>query len=90
MSRRTFRPTLIALEPRIALSSNFLSSLFGNIFGTTSSSSSKHKVTHNLAYYEKLAPTNAHAAQVVAQVEAHREHVAEIRAAHAAALQARH
>jgi hypothetical protein len=85
MKRRPFRPTLNALEPRIALSSSSSSifkSLFGSLFGTNSSSQ-HHKQQHSLAYYEKLAPTNAHAAHIVQVVMQRREHAAELRAAHA-------
>ena len=85
MKRRPFRPTLNALEPRIALSSSsssIFSSLFGNLFGS-SSRSHHHKQQHGLAYYEKLAPTDAHAAHIVQVATQRREHMAELRAAHA-------
>jgi hypothetical protein len=87
--RRRFRPTVGVLEPRIALSSStglssFFSSIFPSLFGNSSSTSSK-PTTHTLAYYEKLAPTNARAAQIVHNVEARREKAAELKAAHVAA-----
>lgn len=83
MKRRPFRPTLNALEPRIALSStssSIFSSLFGNLFG---SSSHHNKQQHGLAYYKKLAPTDAHAAHIVQVATQRREHMAELRAARA-------
>jgi hypothetical protein len=61
--------------------SSFLNSLFPGVFPTSSHTST----SHTLAYYEKLAPTNARAAQIVQQVTARREHAAELKAALAAA-----
>jgi hypothetical protein len=84
MSRRPFRPTVGVLEPRIALSSSGLSSFLNSLFPGLVSTGSHSSTPHTLAYYEKLAPTNAHAAQIVHQVEANRAKAAELRAERAA------
>jgi hypothetical protein len=72
------------LESRIALSSSGLSSFLGSLFPGLISTSTHTSTPHTLAYYEKLAPTNAHAAQIVQRVEANRAKAAELRAERAA------
>jgi hypothetical protein len=61
--------------------SSFLSSLFPGLVSTSSST----PTTHTLAYYEKLAPTNAHAAAIVQRVEATRAKEAALKAERLAA-----
>jgi hypothetical protein len=78
MRRKSFRPVLDVMEPRVALSSggnSFLTNLFDNLFGKSSNS------THNTPQYTpaQIAQIKAHN---LALREARQEKLAEFRAAH--------
>jgi hypothetical protein len=78
MKRKSFRPTLDVMEPRIALSSSgnsFFTNFFDNLFGksTNSSSSTPHYTAAQIA---KIKANN------LARREAHQEKLAEFRATH--------
>lgn len=83
MKRRRFRPTADALEARVPLSSssNPISTFLNSVFpGLVHSNSSSSTPVHNLAYYEKLAPTNAKAAHIVQVYEQKQAKIAEMKA----------
>ena len=79
MKRKSFRPVLDVMEPRVALSSSgnsFFTNFFDNLFGqsTNSHSSQPHYTAAQIAKIK---------ANHLAQKEAHQAKVAEFRAAHA-------
>jgi hypothetical protein len=78
MRRKSFRPVVDLMEPRIALSSSsnsFFTTFFDNLFGksTNTTSSTPHYTAAQIA---KIKAEN------LARKEAHQEKVAEFRAAH--------
>jgi hypothetical protein len=78
MPRKSFRPVVDGLESRVALSSSgnsFFTSLFDNLFGKSSNSSSS--TPHYTA--AQIAKIKAHN---LAVKEAHQEKLAEFRATH--------
>jgi hypothetical protein len=78
MKRKSFRPMLDVMEPRIALSSSgnsFFTNFFDNLFGKSTNSNSS-KPHYTAAQIAKIKAEN------LARKEAHQEKVAEFRAAH--------
>jgi len=76
MKRKSFRPTIDEMEPRIALSSNsFFTNFFDSIFGKSSTSTTS--TPHYTA--AQIAKIKAHK---LAVQEAHQEKLAAFQAAH--------
>jgi hypothetical protein len=78
MKRKSFRPMVDVMEPRIALSgggNSFFTNFFDNLFGR-SSTSNHSKPHYTPAQIAKIKAEN------LAKKEAHQEKVAEFRAAH--------
>jgi hypothetical protein len=77
MKRKSYRPVLDVMEPRIALSGNSIfTNFFDNLFGQSTNSNSS-KPHYTAAQIAKIKAEN------LAKREAHQEKVAEFRAAHA-------
>jgi hypothetical protein len=76
MKRKSFRPVLDVMEPRVALSGNsFFTNFFDNLFGQ-STNNNNSKPHYTAAQIAKIKAEN------LARKEAHQQKVAEFRAAH--------